>query len=132
MSNFHQCLLGMTVQSYHTWHIKIFLLLNLIQLSGIAMATLLNDLDPTKSSGPDRIPTKLLKILATEVSPCLQQFFSASLNQCTVPSEWKKALIFPLFKKETERTHQIIGQCLLLAYAVKSWNILYTAISCHT
>ena len=57
-------------------------------LSGIT--TLLNDLDPTKSSGPDRIPTKLLKVLATEVSLCLQLLFSASLNQCTVPSEWKK------------------------------------------
>ena len=47
-------------------------------LSGIT--TLLNDLDPTKSSGPDRIPTKLLKVLATEVSPCLQLLFSASVQ----------------------------------------------------
>ena len=64
-------------------HIKIFLLLNLIYLHGIA--TLLNDLDPTKSSVPDCIPTKLLKVLATEVSPCLQLLFSSS--GCTVPSE---------------------------------------------
>jgi len=32
---------------------------------------LLNELDHTKSSGPDCIPTKLLKTVATEVSPCL-------------------------------------------------------------
>ena len=38
-------------------------------VSGIAKV--LSDLDPTKSSGPDRIPTKLLKTLAIEVSPCL-------------------------------------------------------------
>jgi len=60
---------------------------------------LLNDIDPTKSSGPDRIPAKLLKVLAPEISPCLKLFFSASLNQYTVPSEWKSALICPLFKK---------------------------------
>ena len=34
------------------------------------IVNLLNELDPTKSSGPDCIPTKLLKTLATEVSPC--------------------------------------------------------------
>jgi len=34
------------------------------------IAKLLSELDPTKSSGPDRIPNKLLKTLATEVSPC--------------------------------------------------------------
>ena len=47
-------------------------------ISGIANA--LSDLDPTKSSGPDQIPTKLLKTLAIEVSPCLKLLFSASLK----------------------------------------------------
>ena len=39
--------------------------LNEFDVFGIT--NLLNDLDPTKSSGPDHIPTKLLKVLATKV-----------------------------------------------------------------
>jgi len=50
-----------------------------INTSGIV--SFLNDLDPSKSPGPDEIPPKLLKLLADEVSPCLQLLFSASLHQ---------------------------------------------------
>ena len=68
-------------------------------VSGIT--NLLNDLDPTKSSGPDHIPTKLLKVLATEVSPCLKLLFSASFSQGTVPLEWKRALLNYNFCKQS-------------------------------
>jgi len=40
-----------------------------INTSGIVR--LLSDLDPSKSLGPDKIPLKLLKLLADEVFPCL-------------------------------------------------------------
>ena len=57
--------------------------------SGIAK--LLSELDPSKSSGPDRIPPMLLKMLAIEISICLKLLFSASLLQGNVPSDWKRA-----------------------------------------
>ena len=99
-------------------------------LSGIA--TLLNDLDPTKSSGPDRIPTKLLKVLATEVSPCLQLLFSASLNQYAVPSEWKKALIYPLFKKGNRRDPSNYQPVSLTSVCSKVMeHIIYSNIMSH-
>ena len=60
---------------------------------------LLSELDPSKSSGPDRIPPMLLKILANEMSICLKLLFSASLPQGNVPSNWIRALVSPLFKK---------------------------------
>ena len=65
--------------------------------SGIAK--LLSELDPSISSGPYCIPLMLLKILATEISICLKLLFSASLFQGNVPSDWKRALVSPLFKK---------------------------------
>jgi len=73
-----------------------------IELDVSGITNLLND-HPTKSSGPDHIPTKLLKVLATEVSPGLKLLFSAFFSQRTVPLEWKRALICPLFKKGSRK-----------------------------
>jgi len=65
-----------------------------IDFDASGIAKVLSDLDPTKSSSPDQIPTKLLKTISLEVSPCLKLLFSASLSQNSLPSDWKKALIF--------------------------------------
>ena len=70
-----------------------------IDFATSGIAKLLSELDPSKSSGPDRIPSMLLKMLATEISTCLKLLFSASLLQGNVPSDWRRALVSPLFKK---------------------------------
>ena len=59
-----------------------------VSTSGVTK--ILQELDPSKSPGPDKIPSRLLKSIATEVSPCLTLLFSASLHQGRVPSDWKK------------------------------------------
>ena len=51
-----------------------------IEVSVSGITSLLNELDPTKSPGPDKIPSILLKLLAYEVSPCLALLFSASFH----------------------------------------------------
>ena len=51
------------------------------------------------ASGPDGIPTMLLKQTAVEIAPAVTLLFQASLDQGKVPSQWKKANIVPLFKK---------------------------------
>ena len=65
----------------------------------INISGLLSDLDPSKSSCPDKISPKLLKLLADEVSPWLQLLFSASLHQGVIPADWKTVIVSPLFKK---------------------------------
>jgi len=62
-----------------------------IEVSVSGITSLLYDLDPTKSSRSDKIPSKLMKLLAYEILPCLALLFSASLNQSIVPWDWKKA-----------------------------------------
>jgi len=42
-----------------------------IEITSAGVIKLLKDLDPSKSTGPDRIPGKLLKLLSSEISPCL-------------------------------------------------------------
>ena len=45
-----------------------------IKFDASGISNLLNDLDHTKSSGPDHIPTKLLKVLATPQEPNRHDF----------------------------------------------------------
>ena len=51
------------------------------------------------ASGPDGIPTRLLISTAEEVAPMLTRIFQTSLDVGSVPSDWRKALITPIYKK---------------------------------
>ena len=59
---------------------------------------LLKNLNPGKASGPDEIPTRLLKTLADEVSPVVTGLIHQSLNSGWLPKAWKEAWITPVFK----------------------------------
>ena len=63
------------------------------------VAGLLKQIDPYKAAGPDGIPSRLLKEIASELSPILTLLFNASLQQGNIPDDWRKALVTPLFKK---------------------------------
>ena len=60
---------------------------------------LLNDLKPYKAAGPDGIPTYILRSAAEELSPILSRIYQSSLDTESVPSDWREALIVPLFNK---------------------------------
>ena len=60
---------------------------------------LLKDIKPYKAAGPDGIPTYILRSAAEELSPILSCIYQFSLDTGSVPSDWRKALIVPLFKK---------------------------------
>ena len=59
---------------------------------------LLNDLDPTKASGPDNVSTRILRECADDISDFLVLLFTASLKQGKIPDEWKQAIITPIYK----------------------------------
>ena len=60
---------------------------------------LLMELNPGKASGPDEMPARLLKNLASEIAPVLTAIFKQSISTGALPSDWTKALISPVFKK---------------------------------
>ena len=60
---------------------------------------LLDGLNIHKASGPDGIPSRLLKELSKELAPVLALFFQASIDQGVLPEEWKEANVVPIFKK---------------------------------
>ena len=57
-------------------------------------------LDISKSAGPDDINARMLKELAVLISKPLSMLFNNSLQNGTVPSEWKVAYIALIHKKK--------------------------------
>jgi hypothetical protein len=47
---------------------------------------LLKNLDPTKATGPDQIPARILKQFAAEFAPHLTTIFNTSITKGEVPS----------------------------------------------
>ncbi|CAH1247588.1 Hypp7951 [Branchiostoma lanceolatum] len=68
-----------------------------ISVEGVAKQ--LSSLNPSKSTGPDGIPPRLLKTVAEQIAPILQTIFSQSISTGDVPEDWRTANIAPIFKK---------------------------------
>jgi hypothetical protein len=60
---------------------------------------LLKQLNPYKAPGPDNISPRILKELATDISPLLQLIFQKSLDTGVVPDDWRIANVSPVYKK---------------------------------
>jgi hypothetical protein len=60
---------------------------------------LLKDLNPHKATGPDCIPSFILKSAAVELAPILTQLYQYSLAEGEIPSDWRDAHIVPVFTK---------------------------------
>ena len=56
-------------------------------------------MDPSKATGSDLIPAKVLIECANSLSPSLTKIINTSLYSGVVPSIWKKALVCPVHKK---------------------------------
>ena len=59
---------------------------------------LLKTIDVGKATGLDKIPNRLLKIVADVVAPSLTGIFNQSLLTGIFPSDWKLAKVSPIFK----------------------------------
>ena len=70
-----------------------------IQVDINGVVELLNSLETHKAAGPDEIPAQFLKEFSELLAPSLNVVFQASLIQCSLPSDWKRAYIVPIFKK---------------------------------
>ena len=55
-----------------------------------------------KSTGPDNISPKLLKLAGDAIVPSLLSLFRLSLNTSTVFTSWKTARLTPVYKKDDE------------------------------
>ena len=60
------------------------------------------ELDITKACGPDRIPSRLLKECANEITLSLCMMFNTLLKTACLPKEWKEANVTPVHKKDSK------------------------------
>ena len=75
-----------------------------IHISAEAVLKELKSIDVTKASGPDNIPGRLLWEGAICLAKPLSNFFNVSLQTGSLPSDWKRANITPVFKKGSQHT----------------------------
>ena len=102
----------------------------LVETNGVL--ELLQSLNIHKACGPDEIPAHLLKEACKEIAPSLSFIFQASLQQCTVPLDWKRANIVPLFKKGDRSTPSNYRPVSLTCICSKLLeHIVYSHIHAH-
>ena len=70
-----------------------------IQITSEGVRKLLTNINVAKAIGPDLIPNQVLKIAAEEIAPILTIIFQQSLDTGSLPLDWRKANITPIFKK---------------------------------
>ena len=74
-------------------------LLTEIIVTPLAVKNKLLGLNHNKSQGPDRIPPRILKEVAEEISTPLSLLFNKSLETGILPDDWKSAEVTAIFKK---------------------------------
>jgi hypothetical protein len=80
-----------------TKHIKDTIPTIIIRPEGVEK--LLNQLNPSKASGPDGIPNRILKECSKQLTPGLASIYQKSINTGSLPSDWLNANISSIFKK---------------------------------
>ena len=60
---------------------------------------LLDRIDVSKSSRPDKLPGRLLKCLAKKITPVVHYIFNQLLCTGELPIEWTQANVAPIFKR---------------------------------
>ena len=70
-----------------------------IEITTEGVLKLLRKVNPSKASGPDKIPARILKEFAEDLAQILTIFFRKTLELDTVPDDWKQANVSAIFKK---------------------------------
>ena len=65
--------------------------------AGVLM--LLQNIKVDKATGPDAIAARVMQETAVDLVPVLTTIFTHSINTESVPDDWKKANVIPIFKK---------------------------------
>ena len=86
---------------------------------------MLETLDVTKATGPDKIPAKLLRETASVTALSLCKLFNKSLSTGSFPQNWKEANVVPVFKKgEIEFTDNSVQAHLLTVTGNRSFGAM--------
>ena len=90
-----------------------------LHISPEGVAKQLSQLNPNKACSPDELPARVLKEISQSASGWLAFIFQPSLNLNTVPSDWSKALITAVYKKDNKSLPSNYRPISLTSNAVK-------------
>ena len=103
-----------------------------LQITEMGVLNLLSKIDVRKSIGPDEIPSRILVEARNEVAPILTILFRKSLTSGSLPTDWVKANVHPLFKKGVKTSPENYRPISLTCICCKLMeHILHSHISKH-
>ena len=85
-------------------------LLKEVYVSGLAIRNKLEVQKANKSTGPDNIQPKLLKLARGAIIPSLESLHQYSIQTKTVFTSWKPAKITPVFQNDEEQIGATIDE----------------------
>ena len=71
----------------------------IIRYSNNNIENIMQNLDPNKAHGHDKISIRIIKICGKSICKLLQLIFSQCIDTVSFPLEWKKANVVPVHKK---------------------------------
>ena len=77
-------------------------------------AKILQNLDPNKAHGQDKISNRMLQLCGNSVCKPLELIFQQAMESGSFRSEWKKGNVVPVYKKDEKECLKIIA--LYLCY----------------
>jgi hypothetical protein len=80
--------------------------LSAIRIPHQTVLQILQNLNPSKASGPDTVSPRMLKETSKSIAPSLTRIFNYSLATSKFPDDWKVANITPLHKKNDKQKIQ--------------------------
>lgn len=66
---------------------------------------MLKNLNPSKATGLDNIPARVIQDATEIISPCITHITNLSIEQNTFPVKFKRARVIPLYKKGSKIEH---------------------------
>ena len=92
---------------------------------------LLDDLDTNKATGPDLIPTRVLKECSSILAPVLAELFQNSIDTGILPDDWLTANVVGIYKKDINKNQQTIDQSHSSVTCKVLEHIIYSQIMSH-
>ncbi len=93
---------------------------------------LLDDLDTNKATGPDLIPTRVLKECSSILAPVLAELFQNSIDTGIVPDDWLTANVVGIYKKGDKQEPANYRPVSLTSVTCKVLeHIIYSQIMSH-
>ena len=96
----------------------------LIPTDKYEIINILSSFSPTKPTGPNSIPTKILRLLKNDISTQLSDIFNVSFSTGAFPSILKIAKVVPIYKKQSKLFYSNFRPVSLLSNLEKILEIL--------